>query len=251
MKNEADVIIPGHGICRARLEEQGNRFVRDSPEESSSEIDTSADGASGILSLKLNFFDLHSDTTVMNFLGIVGANLKALSIGMIVRRQFHVDLNALATACPNLEEFTLERISLSLFDNHETLRNWGVQKILLRDTGKASDLQSCLVYLNDRAMRMSRELVYVGISLSRTPPPMPSGAVDALNARDGEFLPMAKEKVPAGSKAALISVVTKASGLKRTTSYSKPIHRLNETVMALIFGFAATPEQRTVRIIQL
>ncbi|KAE8896180.1 hypothetical protein PF003_g19763 [Phytophthora fragariae] len=57
-----------------------------------------------------------------------------------------------------------------------------------------------------------------------------------LNAYDGEFLPMVKEKLPARSKAAMLSIVTSAS------CATKPIHHhLGEDILSLIFAFASFP----------
>lgn len=63
--------------------------------------------------------------------------------------------------------------------------------------------------------------------------------MDELKTHDGEFLPVVKEKLPAQSKAALISVVTWAS------SVTKPLNRLDAYVLSLISVFASTPQQRS------
>lgn len=72
--------------------------------------------------------------------------------------------------------------------------------------------------------------------------------MSALQALDRQPLRLVKEKLPARSKAAMVSAV---SGRQRTTRpavEAKAIRRLDAHILSLIFTLAATPEQRMVRI---
>lgn len=83
---------------------------------------------------------------------------------------------------------------------------------------------------------MTRELTSLEVRPSSLVDP---DEVKELNSRDGEFLPVAKEKLPAESKAALMSVATSAT--------SAALNRLMDAnILSLIFVFASTPAQRSV-----
>ncbi|KAG7386574.1 hypothetical protein PHYPSEUDO_015482 [Phytophthora pseudosyringae] len=88
-------------------------------------------------------------------------------------------------------------------------------------------------------LRMALELVKLEVT-SPVNREVDEDQVTDLTVHDRGFLPVLKEKLPTPSKIALISVA-------RSAYFVKVIHRLPVDDLCLIFIFALTPVQRSVR----
>jgi hypothetical protein len=153
-----------------------------------------------------------------------------------------IDLNALAVACPALMKLTLSDVQVVVTDDNAALRDWPL-KILTID-GVVSGLST---FLDDSRHRMARELVKLELNVPRGWDFSDEDAF-ALEMHHGDFLSLVKTKLPLESKAALLSAWTSDSSVDKPPSSDKALYHLDVNTLALIFGFAATPEQRSVRV---
>ncbi|KAL4139121.1 hypothetical protein PRIC2_002619 [Phytophthora ramorum] len=232
---EAEVVVPGYGLCQLKPGDEANKFVPDEPVISRFQGGQS----SGLRSLSLEFFEIENHTLVPNLLESIGKNLRSLSLGMFwTGRRRHIMLDDVAAACPHLEELCLANFEV-IISSTEELHNWGVRKLSIQSTEEVVGLTDCL---SDPTHRISRELAELEMTFPRSMRDATRYA-DALTSRNGDYLAVTKEKLPLKSKAGIISVVE-----GKHTNQAEAVHRLNEIIMGFIIAFAATPKRRSVRV---
>ncbi|EGZ13092.1 hypothetical protein PHYSODRAFT_334902 [Phytophthora sojae] len=201
-----NLVVPGYGACKAKLDDRGF-------ETPGVLIDVLVLVTRGLCSLKL-YFNAEDATAAS-----------------------HVDLCALARACPNLLYLCLRYATVVVSEHEAALRLWSVKTIKLDECScTLADLVGCL---RDPKLRMARELVQLKVT-PRKNEEFAEEEVREVMAHNGQFLPVVKEKLTTSSKAAVISVVTAA------TWSTKPIHCLDAYILSSIFVFASTPTQRSV-----
>ncbi|EGZ13059.1 hypothetical protein PHYSODRAFT_302822 [Phytophthora sojae] len=227
-----DVVVPGYGVCEVK---PGNG-VRFTP--ASGKADFRRKRFCGELSMEYVTFE--SAAVLMDLLSLVTCGLHSLTLraheDFAATFAIDIDLCALSVACPELQELSIAIFNVVISAHSESLCRWPIKALYLESPVLLSDLARCL---RNPQLRMARELVCLDVS-PRQNEVFPQEEVDELKTHDGEFLPATKEKLPARSKAAFVSVATRAS------SAMKPIYRLDAFILVLIFVFASTPQQRSV-----
>ncbi|OWZ15383.1 hypothetical protein PHMEG_00010982 [Phytophthora megakarya] len=244
-----EAIVPGYGMCTVALNEGRCEFL---PDKSGVIVSTPND----LQSLKLDFAKVESEVILMNLLTHIGGNLRSLTLELnnetvysANNRIASIDLSGVMNACPHLEEITFQNIQVYLSPYSE-LRNWNLKKLAMYDVDDDNSLNVCLRVLDDETLRTSRELVELDISLPRfgtRPYSTIQNHVAAMVTHDRKFLPVAKDKFPIESKAAMISVLSYNQPLEP----SSVVHLLNPRILSLVFEYAATAEQRSVQITYL
>ncbi|KAG1710026.1 hypothetical protein DVH05_017035 [Phytophthora capsici] len=233
MKQQAEILVPGCGVCTLQLWDDMNSFVPDYVIHQHND-----NRLIGIRSLTMEFFEVENPTVIPNLLSLIGNNLRSLRMGMFwTGRRRMISLDDIAAACPHLNELHLTDFDVQLFKGGE-IRNWGLKKLVIQNFEETVGLSDCL---SDPTCRLSRELEELEISISRTSG-VRSAYIDKLTSHNGDYLAVMQEKLSLESKMAMISVVDGSDELKA-------IKRLNETLMGFSFAFAATPKQRIVRVI--
>lgn len=226
------VIVPGYGVCKAKLGE-GIRFTPDS--------DNPAFPVKRLCgSLEISRVRFETAAVLMDLLTLVTSGLRRLTLFAPdddATAAIQIDLCVFSTACPELRHLSVTHFDVVVSAHNVSLRRWPVKTIFLQwwqeRRSTLSDVTRCL---KNTELRMTRELTSLEVRPSSLVDP---DEVKELNSRDGEFLPVAKEKLPAESKAALMSVATSAT--------SAALNRLMDAnILSLIFVFASTPAQRSV-----
>ncbi|KAE9041117.1 hypothetical protein PR001_g6765 [Phytophthora rubi] len=225
-------VVPGYGICNAKLGE-GVKFTPDSEKPVFPEKRFCG-------SLEINHVKFETSAVLMELLTLVTHGLRSLELyinkKVVAAISIRIDLSALSMACPDLQRLSITEFNVIVSAHNESLCRWPVKTIAIENcTGPLSDLTRCL---RNPTLRMARQLVEVKVTARKNA--LDEEGKRELKVHDGEFLPITKEKFPAESKAAMLSVVTIAS------STTKPIH-LGEDILSLVFAFASIPEQRTVQ----
>ncbi|RAW21517.1 hypothetical protein PC110_g22039, partial [Phytophthora cactorum] len=198
MDGTAEVVVPGYGCCKVTISEEVTKFVRDSP------LLQTVVSRGGIRSLSLTLTDLESDQLVLRLFNLIGRKLQTLSLFFrcVVDRQVSLDLNAMASACPELKELRLHDWNVTMQNGTEALRVWGVKKLSISGGQMVDGLEECL---QNPDYRMSRELVELKVSPNRIfrhhrliifEPEY----VTSLMQHNKEFLPVAKKKLPQSSR---------------------------------------------------
>lgn len=236
----AKVVVPGYGVCELDLREGVTEFVQDSCINPGIRC--------GIRSLSLTLTDVENDGVVSSLFGLIGKGLHTLSLDFkcLVDRQFELDLNDMAAACPDLKELTLRDWNVTLGYDTEALRSWGIKKLAIRGSEIVENL---VEHMSDPANRMSRELVELEVSPNRIYRQhqliiFTDDYVDSLNALDKVPLPVQKKKLAKSSRCAMISVVSNRASNLRAAQY------LDSSILSIIFAFAATPECRSVKAVR-
>ncbi|GMF48679.1 unnamed protein product [Phytophthora fragariaefolia] len=219
-----NIVVPGYGMCKEIL--GGSiQFVADAGKSIFQKKRLST-------SLGIRSVIFETPTVLMDMLALVTSGLRELTL--FARREdtmgrIDVDIYMLSIACPALHNLTVGIFNVVVSAYDEPLCHWPVKAIrLIQYTGRLSDLTRCL---RSPAVRMSRELV----SLEVLSDECKHAEKKELIALNGEFLPVIKEKFPAKSMAAVLSAVTSL------------IHPLDAFVLSLIFEFASTPMQRSIK----
>ncbi|KAK1943403.1 hypothetical protein P3T76_004799 [Phytophthora citrophthora] len=233
MKQQAEIIVPGYGVCTLQLGDDTNSFIPDytRPQNKNNR-------STGVHSLTMEFFEVETPALIPTLLSSIGYNLRSLRMGMFwTNRRRSVSLDDIAAACPSLNELYLTGFDVRLSKGKELL-NWGLKKLVIQSFEEVVGLSDCL---SDTSCRLSRELEELEISIPRTNS-VGSAYIDTLASHNGDYLAVMQERLPLESKTAMISVVD-------GSDENHAIHRLNETLMGFSFAFAATPKQRIVRVI--
>ncbi|KAG7386577.1 hypothetical protein PHYPSEUDO_015485 [Phytophthora pseudosyringae] len=226
--DQAEVVVPGYGVCTLQLEDGVNTYV---PGQN-------VNGSCSLQTLTMEFFEVENPTLIPSLLSLIGTNLRSLRMGLFwTGRRRSILLDEVAAACPHLEELYLTGFDVAV-SNGKELQSWGLKKLVIQSSDEVVGLSQCL---SDLDCRMSRELEELEIIIPRSNQ-IGATYVDALISHSGDYIAVMQEKLPLASKTAMISVVDSAA------NGVKPVHRLNETIMGLTFAFAATPKDRTVRI---
>ncbi|KAJ8561781.1 hypothetical protein ON010_g7899 [Phytophthora cinnamomi] len=235
MGDLAEVIVPGYGVCDLHL---GNGTHRFTPCDSVPQRDQGR----GLQSLTLEFFQIEEPSLVTDLLTLIGGDLRSLKMGMFWRgRRRCISLDAVAVACPHLEELCLTDFDVVL-SSQEGLNNWGLRKLTIHGSDAVLGLADGM---RDPACRLSYQLEVLEISVPRSVQSRAAYA-ESLTSLNGNYLAAMKERFPLRSKAAIISTVDEG---RETTQSARAVHRLNETMMSFIFELAATPKRRSVRVI--
>ncbi|OWZ10552.1 hypothetical protein PHMEG_00016584 [Phytophthora megakarya] len=245
MENEMHVIIPGLGVCGLNVKEQQHEFVRDA------EIPVCADKMSSVQSLKIVFSTVASGEIIQDLLQAIGKEIKTLSIEIMQHsRSVDIDLCAVALICPLLENLRLDGVNITKTSVEETLCGWNMRRLTLVNVDSKGDLATCLSCVEDGTNGILRKLVQLRICLSRplTATPELASIVDKFHEHNGVYIPVVKAKFPIRSKVAFISCTQNQQHKKRSAGHSRAIYRMNESVLELILKFAATAEQRSIRI---
>ncbi|KAE8989099.1 hypothetical protein PR001_g21861 [Phytophthora rubi] len=237
MGDSVEVVVPGFGICTTKIEDGGNNFVSDAvcPSLPSSQLNS-------ISSLTLNLTTLESEAALAQLLNLIGGSLRMLSLAS---RSQQIDLCTLASTCPELEELRLKLYSVRVSTPNEALCEWAIKEISLSDVDDVSALVTCLM---DTTLRMRNTLVRLTVFPSYSHP-LRLHDKKRLSAFNGEFLPETKEKLPTQSKAAMLSAVQSGWDINSSTGAVPALGRLDASVLSLIFTFASTPEQRSIRLV--
>ncbi|EGZ05538.1 hypothetical protein PHYSODRAFT_307788 [Phytophthora sojae] len=227
-------IVPGHGARKSKLGSGNVRFI---PDCGNSYFRFKR--LSGSLTIK--YVTFQSPKVLTDLLALVTSGLRSLTLCGDAEdpatTAIHVDLCALATACPELQYLYVSEMNVVISSHDDALCRWSIKTLCLHEhSGSLSDLTRCL---RTSTLRMARQLVILEVTARRHG--YDEAEVNELKTHDGEFLPVTMVKFPTTSKAAMISVVLSAS-----SSATKPIHRLDAYMLSLIFVFASTPEQRSV-----
>jgi hypothetical protein len=122
--------------------------------------------------------------------------------------------------------------------NNDALGSWPIKKLRVKMSHTFPDLAP---YLESPTMRTAQELMEISVSAKGD-----EEKKAKLDAHDGDYLPLVKEKFPLQSKFAMLSVVASRSSLRRSVSEVKAINKLDANVLSRIFAFASPPERRTV-----
>jgi hypothetical protein len=236
MAAQVHAVIPGFGICQVALG-SGVAFVPDHRDIS----------VGGLCSRSLEYFKLfveYVDTpeVLTNLLSLVGGRLEIFWFRNTGVDSFAVDLSTFSSACPQLEKLTLSKVEVVVSDPSESFRNWGLKTLVI--DGVVSDLATCL---NDTTFRVARELAEVTVNVPRDWD-FDQAREEELLAHNDDFLAVAKDKLPIKSKAAMLSVWTRASAVPHPSAAFEAAHRMDTNMLKLIFGFAATPQQRSVQV---
>ncbi|KAF1778669.1 hypothetical protein GQ600_4767 [Phytophthora cactorum] len=93
--------------------------------------------------------------------------------------------------------------------------------------------------LEDYTCLRATNLVQLHVTSSRNTP-FSADEIREIKSHGGQFLPLAKEKLPIRMKAALLSVM---AGFQERS----PCQAFDAYIVGLIFRFAATPVRRLVR----
>ncbi|KAG7386566.1 hypothetical protein PHYPSEUDO_015474 [Phytophthora pseudosyringae] len=129
----ADVIVPGYGICRTRIEDGASSFDPDSLA-----FGHRIDRGFYIRSLNLHIGKIELNTLVLDLLGFIGAGLRKLS--MIIdesdpnevydqQNRTDLDLGRLAAVCPGLEALELTYFDVVVLPTHDgALLTWPIKK---------------------------------------------------------------------------------------------------------------------------
>ncbi|KAE9105660.1 hypothetical protein PF002_g12190 [Phytophthora fragariae] len=226
-------VVPGYGIRKPQLGE-GVKFTPESEKTVFPEK-----RLCGSLALYNSTFE--TSAVLMELITLVTHGLRSLTLDgygeEVTTAATPIDLCALSTACPELQHLYTIKFNVVVSAHNESLRRWPIKMIAVRDcTSPLSDLTRCL---RNPTLRMARQLVELEVTARKNV--LDEEEMRELNANDGEFLHITKEKLPAKSKAAMLSVVTSAS------CTTKPIRRLDAYILSLIFTFASIPEQRSVK----
>ncbi|KAE9352166.1 hypothetical protein PR003_g4514 [Phytophthora rubi] len=258
MGDSVEVVVPGYGICTAKIEDGGNNFVSDAvcPSLPSSQLKS-------ICSLMLHLSTLESVATLMQLLRLIGGSLRSLYLGSqrdqaadlssqshmqqaylsLESQRQHIDLCMLATICPDQEKLDLKFYGIRVSVPNEALRQWAIKEMTLYGVGDFSALMTCLT---DTTLRMRKTLAVLGV-FSYIRPLCPDD-IERLIALEGEFLPVTKEKFPKLSKAAMLSAVRSGWNNNSSTGAMRALSRLDASVLSLIFTFASIPERRYIRL---
>ncbi|OWZ08917.1 hypothetical protein PHMEG_00018472 [Phytophthora megakarya] len=110
-------------------------------------------------------------------------------------------------------------------------------EVVVRGGEEVMRLTECL---SDSANRISFELEELEIRIPR-PNHITEAYLDALTTCNGEYIAVVEKELPLKCKAAVVSVVECGDCESLSSRNSNPIHHLNETLMGIIFSFAATP----------
>ncbi|KAE8989100.1 hypothetical protein PR001_g21862 [Phytophthora rubi] len=245
--DSVEVVVPGYGICTTKIEDGGNNFVSDAVCPS-----LPSDQLKRINSLTLDLTALESEAVLMQLLSLIGGSLQWLSLSRNERasrsqraRSQKIDLCMLATTCPELEELNLTFCVVRVSAPNQALRQWAIKDISLDDVDDVSAMVTCLT---DTTLRMRKTLVRLDVHHLYGHPLCPHDK-KRLSAFNGEFLPVTKEKLPNQSKAAMLSAVRSGCNINSSTEAFPALSRLDASVLSLIFTFAATPEQRSIRLV--
>lgn len=222
-----NVIVPGYGACKAKLG-ASSRFTPDCRKSNFPRKRLTG-------SFAIRNTTIESPAVLMDLLALVTSGLRSLLLR--ARTPTQLDLSLLCIACPDLQELFTRNFNVKVAVQDESLGRWPIKRIDFMDcTGTLADLTSCL---RNKSLRLARELVHLQVRPPRRLT-YDDAAASELMAHDGEILPVTKDKLPAQSKAAMISVVTS------TCEALRPIHRLDAYILSLVFVFASTPGQRAV-----
>ncbi|KAE9015997.1 hypothetical protein PR001_g14760 [Phytophthora rubi] len=234
MGDSVEVVVPGFGICTTKIEDGGNNFVSDAvcPSLPSSQLKR-------ISSLTLDLTTLESEAVLTQLLSLIGGSLRMLSLAS----RSQIDLCMLASTCPELEELRLRFSGVRVSAPNKALREWAIKNITLSDVDDVFAMVTCLT---DATLRMRKTLVRLAVFPSYGHPLCPHDK-KRLSAFNGEFLPVTKEKLPNQSKAAMLSAVRSGWNSNSSTGAVRVLGRLDASVLGLIFTFASTPEQRSIR----
>ncbi|KAE9335862.1 hypothetical protein PF008_g13292 [Phytophthora fragariae] len=216
MGDQAEVIVPGYGVCDLDLGDATHRFIPS---------DRQGHQSHALQSLSLEFFQIEDPSLVPDLLNLIGGSLCSLRMGMFWRgRRRCIALDTVAVACPRLEELHLTDFDVVL-SSHRELDNWGLRKLTIHGSDTVTGLAD---RLRDPACRMSYQLEVLEIAVPRSVQRRTAYA-DAFTSLNDDYLAAAKEWFPSRSKAAVISVVDEACDNARA------VHRLNESMMGLHF----------------
>ncbi|OWZ05638.1 hypothetical protein PHMEG_00022239 [Phytophthora megakarya] len=242
MGDRAEVIVPGHGVCTLHLADDASTYIPDNVTPC-----CKADQAQNVHTLTLKFFQVEHPTLVTNLLSFIGSNLRSLTMGIYwTGRRCRISLDRVAAGCPRLEELYLTDFDVEVSSSQE-LKNWGLKKLFIQSCEEMAGLTECL---SDPANRMSLELEELEIRIPRSNH-IAQVYLDALTTCNDEYIAVVEKELPLECKSAVVSVVECGDCESLNSRNSNPIHQLNETLMGIIFSFAATPMRRTVRIISL
>lgn len=230
------VVVPGHGVCHLERERgQENRFIADPPEG----VPERADRGCGVEVLESFFLRPDSGDTLTDMLALIGRNLRALTIAETPDVHITVDVGSLAAACPRLKQLMLTCYDVAI-SNLKGLAGWGVEHLVLVVNKEVPNLAECLS--DSRFFRQLKTLQVVILSYASLKPRY----IRALEAHNGECIPVVKEKLSMPSKAALLSVLEARTGIKRFSG--EKAKSSSKTFLDVIFEMAAKPERRSVRV---
>ncbi|OWY97168.1 hypothetical protein PHMEG_00032368 [Phytophthora megakarya] len=227
-------VVPGYGACVAKL----GGAVQFTPDSTPNFRVKPLRG-----SLALMYITIETPEVLLDLLTMITSGLRALKLyghHKYTATQIHLDLCALATACPKLRELSTDSIDVVVSSHNNALRQWPIKYMELNVIQQVSDLLPCL---GDPTTRMAHELVELRVSIQWREP-FDDEEVKKLKAHNGEFLPVVKEKFPLPLKIAMISAVTS------TFSKAKAIQRMNADLLSGIFVLASTPEQRVIECLE-
>lgn len=243
--DNVEAVVPGYGICMTKVGDEAATFQCDSSE-------LAYQTECRLRSLGLHMGRIELDTLVLDLLRFIGGDLRTLSIQLDesnpdeeydTAHVADIDLCVLAAVCPKLE--VLELICFDVVvqsANDDALRRWPIKTMNIIDSFTLPSLQP---YLSNPATRMARGLTLLQI-FAPEGEEFSEAERNKLEAHDGEYLPITKEKFPTEAKIAMLSTMPG----NRTTSDSgvKPssVHQLDANTLRIIFSFAATPVQRSV-----
>jgi hypothetical protein len=216
---------------------EGVKYVRDAPLEAL--IGRKQSHARYLFKLFID--ELESVEVLTDLLAMVGEDLHSVWFASTGAGLHTIDLSALAVTCPKLEKLTLLDVLVVVTDA-AALRNWPLKSLTV--DGVVTGFSACL---DDSTHRLARELVKLELSVPRDWNFTDADAF-ALEMHNGDFLSLVKTKFPIDSKAALLSVWTHDTGADMTPPHNMALFHLDVNTLELISGFAATPEQRSVRV---
>ncbi|KAG3109461.1 hypothetical protein PI124_g7424 [Phytophthora idaei] len=138
MGTKADVIIPGHGVCKVEIGDGGVKFIR---EEKPPRFGvTSADH---IHSLELHFDEIEDEELLSDLYDVVGAGLRKLTMEMYWSEEYpRISLYGVALFCLNLEELKLKGFNVELMDMEE--EEWGLKKLVIEEFTEGGGLLKTL-----------------------------------------------------------------------------------------------------------
>jgi glucosamine 6-phosphate synthetase-like amidotransferase/phosphosugar isomerase protein len=135
---------------------------------------------------------------------------------------------------------------VAISDYNQALRSWGLKKLTIERAKNVGNLAACL---NDPTSRMARQLLCIyAYTNAHDISDSTRSNLAALEAHDGEYLPVTDTKFPVQSKVAVISVIEQASSSENVPRFQVMSH-MDSSVLSLIFAFAGTPAQRAVDVV--
>ncbi|EGZ13073.1 hypothetical protein PHYSODRAFT_334885 [Phytophthora sojae] len=231
MGKQADLVVPGYGLCMVAIDDGVNEFIQDPPGVNEFIQDPPAPKSGWKSSGKVE-----DDEVLYEIFDGMGAGLRTLTMEMHWSDKHPCVLfYRMVLSCPKLEELHLKGFDIALTDmeekrndmeeEEEDISEWGVKKLVLEDV---RDVDGLLETLSDPNVRMARELVELRLTLTNDSMVSPE-YIAALESQDGKFLPVVKQKLPTRSKLAMISV---AKSDDDAEDKNKATHQLDESILS-------------------